>query len=265
MYMLEKAEKNKKTTEDLWNKSWKEYRIPRRVNKRIGATERKHDNLFKTVLKKKESNQKALEIGCGPATWLIWLNKEFGYEIHGVDCSKIACKIAEENLKLQKVKGTILHEDIFEASLEEESFDLVYSMGAIEHFEDPTEIIDKHVKLLKKGGRLFIEIPNFRRHSLDFLFVKLFKHEKELLSTHNISLMELTNLKSYFEIEGRNLKIKLLDYFGPINIRMVPWGRLEKTKVRYLLFILNLIIGYLTFYLKSKYTSPSIILIAEKC
>jgi 2-polyprenyl-3-methyl-5-hydroxy-6-metoxy-1,4-benzoquinol methylase len=40
-----------------------------------------------------------------------------------------------------------------------ENFDLVYSVGLIEHFPDKSEILDAHVALVKPGGLLLLHVP----------------------------------------------------------------------------------------------------------
>ena len=118
--------------------------------------------------------------GCAPAKRLICFAKEFGYDVYGIDYSERGVEIARENLKIAGVEGIILCEDIFQSSFEEQSFDIVYSMGLIEHFESPTEIIDVHIKLLKRGGMLIITIPNFK-DSLYFTLSMILGKEKRLL------------------------------------------------------------------------------------
>lgn len=39
------------------------------------------------------------------------------------------------------------------------SFDLVFSVGVIEHFKDPIPIIKEQTRVLKKGGFLIIDVP----------------------------------------------------------------------------------------------------------
>ena len=55
----------------------------------------------------------------------------------------------------------------------------------------------------------------------------------------------------------------MLDYFGPVNIALVCGGIQNKVML-YLMHIMNQMIGYLTFHLKSRYCSPYIVLIAKK-
>jgi 2-polyprenyl-3-methyl-5-hydroxy-6-metoxy-1,4-benzoquinol methylase len=197
-----------KAGKDFWETSWK--KIPfgkyQGIEKYL-AINKKLDLLFKQFLEK--GNKKVLEIGCAKAKKLIYFAKEFDYEVYGVDYSEKGVKIAKENLRIAGVKGTILCEDIFQTTFEKESFDIVYSMGLIEHFENPSRIIDAHIKLLKRGGTLIITIPNFKEtfmtrgdthehennkvfsyQSLYFALLKILGKEKRLLETHNLDIMD---------------------------------------------------------------------------
>lgn len=143
------AELEEKTTKGDWEDWWGEGRRWRyRSIWKYLCVHKKFDKLLKTFLEK--GNKKILEIGCAGGKQLVYFNKEFGYEPYGVDYSEEGCRIARENLRLNDISGQIICEDVFDASFEQE-FDIVYSMGLIEHFFDPDKIIDKHIELLKPG------------------------------------------------------------------------------------------------------------------
>ena len=249
-----------KAGKDFWETSWK--KIPfgkyQGIEKYL-AINKKLDLLFKQFLEK--GNKKVLEIGCAKAKKLIYFAKEFDYEVYGVDYSEKGVKIAKENLRIAGVEGTILCEDIFQTTFEKETFDIVYSMGLIEHFENPSRIIDAHIKLLKKGGTLIISIPNFKE-SLYFTLLKILGKEKRLLETHNLDIMDKKKLNEL--LQKRNIKILKLDYFGPIDLTMV-FSDIKVKPIVYLMHIVNQSFGYFTFFIpKSIYFSPYIVLIAEK-
>lgn len=250
--------KIEKTNEEFWEKYWKELKLWRyRKIAKYMALNRRFDKLFKSILKR--GDKKVLEIGCAKGNWLIYFAKEFGYEPYGIDYSEIGCIIAEENFKAANVNGKILCEDIFKTSLESESFDVVYSASLIEHFEDPTKIINKHIELTKNGGILILIIPNVK-DSLYFTFHKIFGKERELLETHNLNIMDKGRLNELLQSE--EVQILMLDYFGPINLAL---ALNPKNKVILILMqIVNQVLGYLTFNLKSKYFSPDIVLVAKK-
>ena len=177
--------REKKTTKEFWGKRWGESQLWRygEITKYM-AVHKKFDQLFKKFLGK--GDRRILEIGCGGGKQLVYFNKEFGYKPYGIDYSEEGCRMARENLRAQNICGQIICEDIFNTSLKE-GFDIVYSMGLIEHFSNPEKIIDKHIELLKPGGILIITVPNLK-DSLYYGLRKMLGGETELSRTHNLSV-----------------------------------------------------------------------------
>lgn len=132
-------------------------------------------------------------------------------------------------------------------------------MSFIEHFENSMKIINKHIELTKKEGIIIISIPNIK-DSLYFTFYKIFGKERELLETHNLSIMDKGRLKELLQSE--EVQILMLDYFGPINLASALNPKNKAMLI--LMHIVNQVLGYLTFNLKSKYFSPAIVLVAKK-
>jgi len=249
-------ERGEKTAKEFWEKRWGESQLWKysKITKYM-AIHRKFDQLLKEFLGK--GDKRILEIGCAGGKQLVYFSKEFGYEPYGIDYSEEGCRIARENLRSQDICGQIICEDIFDTSLEEE-FDIVYSMGLIEHFLNTKRIIDKHIALLKPGGILLITVPNLKG-SLYYSIRKMLGREVELSRNHNLSIMEISKLRNAVQNE---VDILFLDYFGPINL----FAALNPKNIGVSLFMhmINEALGYLTFYLRSRYFSPRIVLIARK-
>jgi len=53
-----------------------------------------------------------------------------------------------------------------------EDFDDIYMLAILEHISWPTEIVSKTSKILRKGGRVIVEVPNvaWLPYRLNFLF-----------------------------------------------------------------------------------------------
>lgn len=249
-----------KADKDFWEKVWQENPFGKYhgIEKYL-AINKALDRLFKSFLEK--GDKRILEIGCARGKQLIYFAKEFGYEVYGTDYSEKGVALAQENLKIASVAGTILCQDIFQTSFQEEFFDVVYSMGLIEHFENPAEIIDAHIKLLKNGGTLIITIPNLK-NSLSFTLNKIMGKEKKLLDTHNLEIMDKNTLRQLLQDKG--VDILKLDYFGPVDLTGAFSGISSKPAL-YLAHLLNQVIGYATFFMPgSAYFSPHLVLIGEK-
>jgi SAM-dependent methyltransferase len=103
-----------------------------------------------------------LEVGAGGSRILPYLGRQFGHKIFGSDFSFGGCRLLRANLDLQKLGGSVVCEDLFRSSLKSETFDLVYSSGLIEHFDDTQAVIHEHLKLMKPGGRLVLTVPNLQ-------------------------------------------------------------------------------------------------------
>jgi 2-polyprenyl-3-methyl-5-hydroxy-6-metoxy-1,4-benzoquinol methylase len=257
-----------KISQDQWDRTWKDWNPEGAFTRFIKYRVANYTSLnyrMNIVFKKHlaSGNKKLLDIGCGSGKWLIYFRRQFGFQVYGVDYSKSACKAAKESLTRNRVKGKIICADIFDVSFQsqyEEYFDIVTSMGVVEHFADPTEVIGIHLKLLKRGGNLIITIPNFGDGSLYRKIGKIFGREEELLRGHNVDLMKIPKFTEYVE-QFKSLEIEKLDYVGPLNIiGIVPW----RFGLQYGFYPLNELIGYATFFLSSETFSPLVILVARK-
>lgn len=105
---------------------------------------------------------RVLEAGAGGSRVLPYLGRKFGYRVFGSDFSLSGCRLLRANLALQKIEGGVVCEDLFASSLSTGSFDLVFSSGLVEHFDDTRAALAEHLKVLKPGGKLVIIIPNFQ-------------------------------------------------------------------------------------------------------
>ncbi len=101
-----------------------------------------------------------LDIGCGRGFFLSHARKN-GFDVRGVEISVSAAKYASEHF------GVPVH--ICNLDVEnnmDESYDVVTLWHVLEHFHDPRAVLENVRRLLKPGGRLFIEVPNL--NSLKF-------------------------------------------------------------------------------------------------
>ena len=139
-----------------WNDTWAcepRMRLPRAYT----SSMRDKMNLLRSVVR---PGMKFLEIGCAPGKMLSWVASRLGAEVSGLDYSEPGVRVARKMFRELHLSADIRSEDIFATTFPEGSFDVVHSSGVIEHFEDPTEIVRAHVKLLKTGGLALITVPN---------------------------------------------------------------------------------------------------------
>ncbi len=103
----------------------------------------------------KQSNKTFLDIGCGLGD-LLSLAIADRWQVTGTELSPIAAEQSDIN-----IRDRILVGDILSLDLPESSFDLITIYHVIEHLIDPMTTLIKIRKLLKPGGLIFIETPNF--------------------------------------------------------------------------------------------------------
>jgi 2-polyprenyl-3-methyl-5-hydroxy-6-metoxy-1,4-benzoquinol methylase len=122
------------------------------------------ENIFlkrvKTIEKYKQRG-KALEIGCSIGI-LLGLMKNRGWEVWGVEPSKSAAVAAKRGIR-------IINKFFEEADLPKNYFDVVILNHTLEHLTDPLGVLTKAKTLLKKGGIIFVDVPNFGSFSSQVL------------------------------------------------------------------------------------------------
>lgn len=108
-----------------------------------------------------ESGARMLELGCAPGRWMVFYAERFGARVEGLEYTEFGARQTERNLHACGVEG-VVHEADFWAFEPEGRYDLVLSQGFIEHFTDVEAAFARHLGLLRPGGLLALEIPNYQ-------------------------------------------------------------------------------------------------------
>ena len=201
----------------------------------------------------------ALEIGCVPGNFLAYICKNFGYFPEGIDFDEKTLEITPQTLKNRGLDNFKIYQEDFNKWQPEKKYDLVCSFGFVEHFDNAKEIIQKHIDLVKDGGKIIIEVPNFGGFN-GFLHRLV---DKPSLDQHNTKIMNL----DFFEkiAEENNLKINFLGYYGSWNFQW-GYGRRETANLfQKGIYAILKIISKLTVHIKMRNKlSNYIVFIAEK-
>lgn len=165
----------KKTDQIFWDEHWQKIRLPSNALDSKSLVGEKLCSLIvqevgRMLRKDREEEFAVLELGGAPGTFLsgvIRLLEERGvkakFKFICLDNSKTGLKKAQENFKKQNMKVQLIRKDL----LANKDFrqipkaDFIYSTGLIEHFSGRhlEQIVDNHLNLLDKQGRILICIP----------------------------------------------------------------------------------------------------------
>lgn len=95
---------------------------------------------------------RVLEVGCGRATASIYAAKVLGAEITMCDYSPEALKVARKNLIKHQVDGSLVIAEAHSLPFPDGWFDVVISLGVMEHIADPSLVYREKRRVLKPGG-----------------------------------------------------------------------------------------------------------------
>ncbi len=110
-------------------------------------------------LLKPQIGTKILDVGCGTGNFSVKLAK-LGCDVTGVDISGEMVKIAEKKAKSENLEINFHLMDVCSLNFNDNTFDAVISITALEFFEKPFDAIDEMFRVLKKEGHLLIGTIN---------------------------------------------------------------------------------------------------------
>lgn len=91
--------------------------------------------------------------------FLLWAGRE-GAEVFGIDISTSLTHEAEKLFRKEKIKATLSTADMRYLPFPDNAFDLLWSIGTIEHVNNPSLVFLEAYRVLKKGGVAIIGCPN---------------------------------------------------------------------------------------------------------
>ncbi len=185
------------------------------------ALDLKRVNLVKKYLKKNESNDSVLDVGCGNPSFLELLNQKAKVNCTGIDFSDSGWNGTNyQDLTLKKVAI----EDFKTSTL----FDVITLWHYLEHDYNPNQTIETLYKCLKPGGRLIIEVPDYKSWS-----AKIQKsHWQGWHSPRHLSLFSKKSFDQLFKTD----KWQIIQHFryGTLDAFTLWWlGKMEKKGINW--------------------------------
>ncbi len=174
------------------------------------------------------------DIGCGAAGKSLYYASEGAGKVYGVE---ILSKYENEALKLASVLGLsdkfeFICADAASLPFDEGSIDTIIMNDAMEHVDEPEKVISECLRVLKRGGRLYVNFPPYNHpfgaHLSDLIYipwVHLFFSERVLIDAYKRLSENVPDGKERidFRISKRD---DGSEYFSYINHMTI--GRFEK-------------------------------------
>jgi L-malate glycosyltransferase len=159
------------------------------------------------IPKAHEGEKTCIEIGCYPGRYLSVFG-ELGYSLSGIDLTdRLDVLPAWLRFKGYQV-GSFWKMDFLDSHLSQK-FDVVASFGFLEHFTNWDAILAKHICLVKAGGYLILETPNFLGGFQRWIHVNFDSNNYE---RHCISAMDIEKWGAI--LRGSQFDIIYGRYFG---------------------------------------------------
>lgn len=194
---------------------------------------------------------KVLEVGCGSAIDSYLLAEDEKLETYGVDRSEEAIKVATRVSRHFSRTPTFVTCDATNLSFPEETFDIVFSQGLIEHFKDPLPPLKEQVRVLKSPGYLIVDVPQ------KYAGLGLYSLRKHWKINRGTWEWGWETEYSYLELKklGRSLGLASVcvggyGYDGLFNFLANPYIMIEKKAYLHRLKVAQLFKGVYLRYLK---------------
>lgn len=218
----------RRTTGEYWEGSWREAvrpRLPSPLNVAVR-------DLMALLRRNVRPGDRYVELGCAPGKMLAWVAAELRAEVSGLDFSRNGCESAAGLFRALGLRGDIRCEDVAHHSFPPDSFDVVCSIGLVEHFDDPAPFIRQHALLARPGGRVIVAVPNYGG-LVGRLQARL---DPGNLAIHNLRVSSVAGLSAVLPIDlVEDVRVRPFGRFSPwlLNLearmparaaRALQWG-----------------------------------------
>lgn len=175
-------------------------------------------------------NKIVLDIGCGAGGKTIYYASLGVKKIYGLE---ILEKYKNEALRLAVEKGLsekfeFVCQDAAKISFSDDYFDTVIMNDAMEHIDKPIDVLNECYRILKPGGKLYINFPPFNHpfgaHLSDVIgvpWIHLFFSDKTLIEIYKDLVKDLPDGKERieFRISSDSTGNEYFSYINKMTIK----------------------------------------------
>jgi len=156
---------------------------------------------------KKNNKKMVLDLGCGHGFNTFYLNKK-GYLVIGIDISK-------ENIDICRQRYKNINFEVGNAEkldFKDKIFDEIYTMDILEHVNDLELVINEIRRILKKRGKLIVNIPYYKS---EYWLLKV--RPTYFQEIHHVRIFKENELENFLKNKNfslfKKLKIGFLQHF----------------------------------------------------
>ena len=164
---------------------------------------RNHWELFCEIMgRRRGEGLRSLEVGCGRGSLSCYFS-DAGYDTHLLDYSRSVLDTAKSIFFDHSLTASFIQADAGGLPYDAGAFDVVFSIGLLEHFEPIFPLLSEQVRVLKPGGFLFVyAVPEKRiRVQEEFEWINNLLKDQEAATTEKTPLYRNTVLcPEYVEV-----------------------------------------------------------------
>ncbi len=180
-----------------------------------------HEPIVELLSRYVPRNATILEVGAGGSYTLGGLARRLECSAFGIEPDVAGIRKTIELAQGESADVLMTRGDGFLLPFEQDRFDVVYSLGLVEHFtlEETRALIDEHIRVCKPGGLVIVAVPNLL--NLPHTIRKAYLGERyEFAPEHSFSSRRLVTM-----LDSAGLREIKTDGVHPLwGLGMSPWG-----------------------------------------
>lgn len=133
--------------------------------------------------------------------------------VTGIESSPVGAEMTRRNATAANTPLRLLEADFFDASIQDR-FDVVWSAGLVEHFDDLATPLLRLRELIRPGGLLITAVPNLNGSVYAWLQRRI---NRAVLDVHRV-VAPADLSRAYLEL---GLEVAEVGYFGTWNLEVV--------------------------------------------
>jgi len=154
---------------------------------------------------------------------------ERGASAFGIDLSPPTVEMARQEFEARglAIGGTVA--DVRAVPFADASFDAIYSMGTVEHFDETQEAVNELYRILKPGGRAVIGVPNrwdpFARPLMVAILYRLGLYDYGFEKSYSPKALRRLLETAGFEVVGQSGILFIPGWLRMLDLALWTWAR----------------------------------------